>query len=306
MRRLFRALHDYVRDLDWRALVGTTLVMVFIVGVVVPAIRMTGHHSAQLPTAYGAGPAHSGETFWQRTFTDPVAFYTLVLAGFTVVLALSTIMLWWQTRRLAQGAEEQTRMTVKNIQATREMASAAKKSAIVAETDLYVARRAYIIAEGIGLAPDRNAAGDITQFSVRVVWKNAGQTPATRTNQSMNYMPMQDELPQHFTFPDIAIEAQSTVGVSDIGAGSIGQTGDIAITSDEILAIWNRRLNAYIWAWIEYSDVFSGTPRRRTEYCAKVIVLSDPTITPFKGLEFLRVSKFNGIDSQCLQQPKTT
>jgi hypothetical protein len=47
------------------------------------------------------------ETFWQRTVTDPTAFFTLWVAIFTAFLAVSTIGLWLATYRQARlGREE--------------------------------------------------------------------------------------------------------------------------------------------------------------------------------------------------------
>lgn len=45
------------------------------------------------------------ETFWQRTITDPVAFFTLWVAVFTLVLGAATIGLLRATNRSAQIAE---------------------------------------------------------------------------------------------------------------------------------------------------------------------------------------------------------
>ena len=48
----------------------------------------------------------STETFWHATFRDPIATFTFFLFAATIVLAISTVMLWWTTRRLAIDTKE--------------------------------------------------------------------------------------------------------------------------------------------------------------------------------------------------------
>src|SRR4051794_27948749 len=46
------------------------------------------------------------ETLWQRTISDPTAFFTFVLAIFTGVLAVSTFLLWLVTGTAARAARD--------------------------------------------------------------------------------------------------------------------------------------------------------------------------------------------------------
>jgi hypothetical protein len=106
-----------------------------------------GYHSGQSqkednPTS-GKGEGH--KSLWERTWEDPVAFFTLWIAIFTCVLAASTIGLWIAT--------------ILTLRHSRE----------TAERQL----RAYLTIEGGGvLLLNGNT------ISANVKFRNTGQTPA--------------------------------------------------------------------------------------------------------------------------------
>lgn len=114
-----------------------------IVGAIVIAILLTAfppsaHRSIDpeppSPSADNKdGQDKSSKTLWQKTFEDPVAFYTLVLTAFTGVLSIASIF--------------QSRMLIKADETTRIAANAAKKSAEVAEIALVGLERPYLIAK---------------------------------------------------------------------------------------------------------------------------------------------------------------
>lgn len=67
-------------------------------------------HSAQYEPNKTDPPGEpSGEAFWVRLATDPVAFFTAWVAGFTLVLGGSTLLLWWETRRGGQTTDRLAR-----------------------------------------------------------------------------------------------------------------------------------------------------------------------------------------------------
>jgi hypothetical protein len=71
-----------------------------------PAPPGYGTHQAETNQSRNSGNQEnkSRETFWQRTFSDPTAFFTFVLAVFTCVLAVSTFFLWLVTGTAARAA----------------------------------------------------------------------------------------------------------------------------------------------------------------------------------------------------------
>lgn len=96
----FRALHDYVRSLDWPALVGSALVFLFLIAVAVPALRTLGHNPHQQSSASEAPKERP-----RKSSDDRLAEYTLWLMIFTGVLAAGTLALWYVTHKTLRHAE---------------------------------------------------------------------------------------------------------------------------------------------------------------------------------------------------------
>jgi hypothetical protein len=84
-------------------------------------------------------------SWWEWTTHDPVAFYTSVLSAFTALLFISTVLLWWSTRRGIQTQSEDTR----------------------------ILQRAYVAVEPMGLLP---VGSSDTNGHYRI--QNAGRLPA--------------------------------------------------------------------------------------------------------------------------------
>lgn len=72
----------------------------------VAPVSPAAHHERRAATADENHEKQQKEPFWKRATEDPVAAFTLILTGFTGVLAISTTFLWWHTRRLVVGAED--------------------------------------------------------------------------------------------------------------------------------------------------------------------------------------------------------
>jgi hypothetical protein len=70
-----------------------------------------GHHDQPSDQCTTEESKHYG--FWQKAACDPVAYFTLWLVGFTGVLAVSTIGLWWATYRTLAHAEKSNEDTLK-------------------------------------------------------------------------------------------------------------------------------------------------------------------------------------------------
>jgi hypothetical protein len=140
-----------------------------------------------------------------------------VLAVFTIVLALSTILLWQETKRLAEGADDQSKKMVDAIGATTNvayatedaagamlqvagamannathtetLADAAAKSAATAERALKVLERPFVFAEVtevkaresglVSFAGSMRARPTFIFESVTLSFFNLGRTPAS-------------------------------------------------------------------------------------------------------------------------------
>jgi hypothetical protein len=110
------------------------------------------------------------EPFWMSP-----EFWT---AAFTFTLTVSTVGLWLQTKRLAEGADDQSHKMADMIQATEKYAKAAMDSAAAAEKALIVSDRPWIeiraeISGALAFEEDEIVA------TIDFTLINVGKSPAT-------------------------------------------------------------------------------------------------------------------------------
>jgi hypothetical protein len=129
---------------------------------------------------HAAHKAEECKTLWERTTTDPVAFFTLWLVIFTGGLTVSTILLWRAGEKQARHARRSSAMQTRDMQASikvgQDAAIAAAKSADAA-LNLH---RPWVKVE---LEPTTTILEDAglnfrAMFTIRML--NIGTTPATR------------------------------------------------------------------------------------------------------------------------------
>ncbi len=197
------------------------------------------------------------------------------LIGTNVLLFLATFALWWSTRRLVRDAGK------------------------TAERQL----RAYVYAEQVNprwheKPPIYCGGAPVTQpceiFEIEVILKNSGQTPARYAITSISHRLFDDEVPNDFDFPDVGLAAWTAFGPGT------------NVTSDKVIfgvAAIKASKCALVWGWVEYSDAFINTPRRRTEFCFEVRI--GPVL--WNGqypINFPHFKKFNGADGDCVHKAK--
>jgi hypothetical protein len=238
-----------------------------------------------------------------------------VVGGFTVVLALSTIGLWLATNKLWKAGERQLELLRStslaqsfDMRASIRAATDAVQNGIdanqIAITNSEQQLRAYVTATNVNLVLHRGPGrmspvgnvvldGPVHTYRLSAILRNGGQTPATNvvTNVSCSRLPK--SIPDDFTFPD----------APEFGHGIVGPDGEIQTLSVEISANEFERvddLEWYLWGWIEYDDIFSGTSRHRTEFCFEIdrsrLQGSNELWVGFKPL-----SKYNAVDDGCLR-----
>ncbi len=114
---------------------------------------------------------------WWRHFLCEVNGADYVLALFTIVLALSTIFLWQETERLAEGAVDQSKQMAKSIAVAEKTAAAATKAAEVAEKSLIANDRAWIDIRPKIVGPLIFGSEEIS-IDIQIVLENVGKSPA--------------------------------------------------------------------------------------------------------------------------------
>lgn len=176
-----------------------------------------------------------------------VAIGTLCIAAFTVVLAFATGFLYSATRDLVKGAEK------------------------VSQTQL----RAFVIAKGFSQAanlhPDNNG-----QLCVRewVFWfdiENVGLTPGTGLKAWIKHQVLSVSKDQEPHFEWIG---EANTGV--IGPRGTGKSSYYPIPLATMIDLWERRVEVYLGARVEYRDVFNPSVVHHHEQCVMLDLVRHP------------------------------
>jgi hypothetical protein len=184
----------------------------------------------------------------------------------------------------------------------------ASKAASAADATLDHARkssehelRAYIHADTFESIFPESLEATSTVF-VQIGWKQLGQTPAKRCASDSNGAFFTGEPPEDFDFPDR--DGQAGEDFFDLGPGQNMYTAGQTFSFAELMETGLTDKRLYIWGWIEYSDMFDGSPRRRTEFCCigrlgTKPILQTPTVV------FQTYRRHNAIDERCVKVAHT-
>ena len=226
------------------------------------------------------------------------AVATCVVAAFTIVLALSTKRLWY-------ASQEQSRDMKNSITAAYSAANAANGGNRIAVDNAQRQLRAYVTAQNVNLITHRKPAaagasvpGTVHTYGVAAILRNGGQTPATNIILNVSFQKLPRNLPEAFDFPD-----STFFGHGLIGPNSEMHTPAIHVGADELQAI-EADTEWYLWGWVEYDDVFTGTARHRTEFCFQMDRFAILPGTRQFLMGFKHHARFNAADDDCLRPPR--
>jgi len=225
---------------------------------------------------------------WTYPFESIAVAFIAGIFIFAWVLARSTKKLWLATKA---ASETQSRDMQAAIAVAQEMANAAAKSAAAL----------IVPTQFLSTAIVRNDR--IIAYRITALLENTGTTVARRFTGTANIIMWKGPLPEDFKYPDrvAAVPPSAFVGPR----AKIPFPVDIAI--QDLLEIMNKRMRGFIYGWVEYDDVFTSSARRRTEFCAEIEILGNPSIMPNKGspapLGFAGYGKYNGSDEDCFYKP---
>lgn len=161
------------------------------------------------------------ETFWEKSRCDPTAYFTLWLAGFTLVLAVSTIGLWIATQSIL-----------------REAADTSQKEL-----------RAYVGVESVTIT-DPLGAG----IKIQIVFRNYGNTPASNVYANTECDLFSEAKRKAFvveTKPDKSYPINPTSAFNQ-------QSFLTKLTHDQITALRRGEGELCIWGNMSYVDCFGG------------------------------------------------
>jgi len=249
-------------------------------------LRVTEQH--KIEGQYYAQDGEGEEQSWVHKFICEIKIGEFSVAAFTLFLVIFTGMLWGSTHRLWGVTVE----TLKHAEATaqREM------RAYVHVTKAPITDRRHMPTIGAnGLIP-----GNIHTFQIVVELENRGRTPTRHGLMNVNHIQQAEPLPKDFPYLDGPKTETVLIG-PDHGVMS----PVINVPVDRMMQVVRGNQRLFIWGWIDYNDVFPGTPRHRTEFCFEIVPDRGMPITDENTT--LR-SEFhgphNGADGDCQRQPK--
>jgi hypothetical protein len=152
------------------------------------------------------------KTLWQRTTSDPVAFFTFWLVVSTVGLGASTVLLWRagekQLRHARRSVAIQSRDMRASIETSHRAAKAAEDSVLINRQIGESQVRAYLSCEG----GTYTAAEDYLMSIARV--RNHGQSPAIWTELSSQVFM---ENTNGYTHSENVIEPGPAIAAGEVG-----------------------------------------------------------------------------------------
>jgi hypothetical protein len=210
------------------------------------------------------------KTIWERTTSDPVAFFTFWLVVSTIGLGVSTLMLWGagerQYKLLRRTSAVQSRDMQASVAVADKAATASVQSAKVAEDALFVAQRPYIFVTAAWFP--EGLARETFDYTGPEIWpwikfklENHGRTPASiiaicADSACVNKLPPFPQYREQATYDTprlIGADKEATVGYL-FKTPIDGQVmNDIAIGR----FMGGRRLFAF--GYVKYRDIFDYT-----------------------------------------------
>jgi hypothetical protein len=231
---------------------------------------------------------------WRRHFFCEINGADYVLAVFTIVLAISTILLWQETRRLAEGADGQSEKMVESIAAANRIANAGEdtvnKMKDTAEREL----RAYV---AVGPNSHVKYGTDTLSLGYSVQMSNSGRTPAHKAHcvgrmMVLPYPYREGSLLAKYPVEPPDYRPKSLVSIQ-VGGTAYGNLllEEEQITEEKFLQLIGDVVNrVYVFGIIKYEDVFKQ--KRTTKFCFSLYLVGplDMRIAGFQadrlGIEY--------------------
>lgn len=197
----------------------------------------------------------------------------LWVGGFGIALLLVTIRLTYRATNEAIAANRIARDTAKQQ------------------------LRAYLTPE---VEVDMEGRGGV--YLLNIVWRNTGQTPAKQVRTFANTSTLTAaSLPKGFDYPN-GSQSQSP-GIASLGGGQPlhAWTARIPFATVQRMSLDIQKM--YIWGSAEYTDIFPGATRRRTEFCYELAAeeIGDRQFMIGTCL----YGPHNGMDETCHKKPET-
>ena len=198
--------------------------------------------------------------------------------GGTAVVALSLIFTGWAAVAAGRAAR------------------AADDAVKVSRETMTWQLRAYITFDKITVAP-MPIHGQREGRRIGAEWINGGSTPARHATGLITWGAFPGELPGDFKFP---FSGLSTSGSSTVGPGlPLLLSCPNPIPREIFEWIGTGRNRVYIWAYVEYRDIFNISSRvHRTEFAAELVM--NPSGSGSESeMVIMPIERHNGMDGDC-------
>jgi hypothetical protein len=168
--------------------------------------------------------------------------------------------------------------------------------------------RAYVSVKQFDISPmvDTETTA-LTGWELRLVWQNTGATPTRDMLSHVSIRFEAGEIPDDFRFPDTWVIGKKQVYVPVYLAPNSTFISGVAVFSvAQLQEVRRGQKTLHLYGWADYNDIFFDTPRRRTEFCARVILPGDPAYIGGANIAFDLHWKHNGADEECMRKPITS
>lgn len=166
------------------------------------------------------------------------------------------------------------------------------------------AERAFVFLRKYTLTAQLDHAGKIREWQITPVFENSGNTPTRRLVSRINLAISDGEGPEEMNFRDGWKEEEPQEYVTYLIAPktqSLSLPFQIHIVDIDAVKRGEKRM--FIYGWVDYDDVFPGTPRHRTEFCGELTVIGNPAVDDPSWARISTYRKYNGADDECYRGP---
>ena len=213
----------------------------------------------------GEGVRYEDRGIFEPNWVEDVGAASIVVL--LIVLGLSTIGLWMQTKLLTKSAERQYRE----------------------------AARAFLHIDA-DEAEETTGRDGTPVLRIPIRCTNNGSTPTRHGLGHVNWHRFDGGGPETVSFNDLwTPETNRPSGIAIGPKGAINL--DVEIPKAEIL---KSPGSVFCWGWVDYNDIFEESSRHRTEFCFEIarIDLGGKTEIRYQNYRL-----HNGYDDECYKSP---
>ena len=278
-----------------------------------PAAEPKGTINAPFFVQVISGPKSAAEHTQEAEDREEKRSADRWLVRWTAALFAATVGLILATGVLGYFAFRQARDIKDLVAIANDAATAAKNQVALSRQALISVERALIFhSKTHCMAGIKGSTNEVIDWTFYAILENAGSTPTRYMYMHTNWYYFVGGMPENFDFRDLATGQVERVPIT-MGPKGSTWSAECEVPIDKILAAKNNEGNLFIWGWLEYDDIFEGTPRHRTEYCFEVKVPGVPTIFRADGnpegahvpFRYQGYKKHNGTDEECMNPIKT-